>query len=164
MGSEWIGIGVMILIAVMLFFILLALQSILQTIQKIQLKEKYKRRSQRIMNQKNTDKKLKSYVDDVFFVMTKGFLILDNQERIFMKDIVYLSQHETYTTVNTLNETKRTPVLFPVLLENLPPNFVQCNDNQIVNMDWVKAVTEDRIILDQENLILQTDYKKFFKL
>ena len=142
----------------------MALQKIVYSVSQLHFKEKLRIRRQEIMAEKDTNKKLSSYVDDILFVVSKGYLILDNQERILLKDILYLGRNPKFTTVSSQDKVKKSPIGFSTLVEKLPPNFIQCNADQIVNIDWVKKITEDRIILPHENLILSIDYKKFFNL
>lgn len=160
--KETILISSLVVISLLLVLILMELQKIVLTTKQFHVKAKLRQRQQKIISEIETTKKLSAYVDEILFVVTKGYLILDNQERILLKNILYLSRNQNSTTVSTQDEIKQSPIPFSTLVEKLSPNFIQCNDDQIVNINWVIEVTENTIILAQENLVLATDYKKLF--
>jgi len=115
-------------------------------------------------NKSKDEKRMVDYVEDVLFVVTKEFIMLSDGTRVFLKSVVYFTNTQNNIEVKLQNNsTKTTKVSFEELQRVLPPNFVQCNEKQIVNKQFVDLVEKENIYLStNDKLTMALTYRSFF--
>lgn len=94
------------------------------------------------MKQEPKKDELKKHLDDLFKVATKDFLLLEDDERVFLKDILYFTDKTEFVEVQMEKSSSITKYSFDYLAKRLPPIFVNYGDNYIVNQNWIGATDE----------------------
>ncbi|GAB5400238.1 MAG: hypothetical protein Aureis2KO_18230 [Aureisphaera sp.] len=80
-------------------------------------------------------------------VVSKKSIELNNKQRVYLEDLRYMKADRNYVEFYTEDKRYVDRHVLSAVLEELPPNFVQVHRSYVINKNFIKTSSSNRIIL-----------------
>lgn len=158
-----------IIYGILIFLVfLLALYSFIRWKKSDFNKKKIQVEKQNIEKQKTiAEQKHFSVLEELSVVkklVSEDHIILKNNAKIYLKDLVYIKSDDHYLEVYTQTKKEFLRGSISEILAQLPPNFAQTHRSFVVNKNFIETVNANEIILKGKIIVpLTRKYKENFK-
>ena len=106
----------------------------------------------------NLNSKVEEITSDYIYIKADRKFV-----KVFFKDIKYIKGLKDYVIIYTNDERIITPVNIKTIYQKLPDHiFVRTSKSYLTNINYIKAVNADTILIDHEELPLGKTYKEDF--
>lgn len=79
--------------------------------------------------------------------VTKQHIELNNKQRIYLEDLKYLKADRNYVEFHTTEKRYVDRNSLGMVMEQLPPNFLQVHRSFVINKNFIKSSTGSRVVL-----------------
>lgn len=103
-------------------------------------------------------------LDELKELVIKNHIILSDKTKVYIANLVYIKSEDHYLKI--ILEGKKSHLVrgsLSKILEDLPPNFIQCHRSYVVNSNFVKQVTGKTLfLLNGDTVPISRSYQKRF--
>ena len=97
-------------------------------------------------------------------MVVEDYILLKNNTKIYLKELVYIKSDDHYLEVYTANKKEFLRGSIAEILQQLPPNFAQTHRSFVVNKNFIETVNANDIVLNGKIIVPMTrKYKEFLK-
>lgn len=124
----------------------------------------YKKNKNKAQHLEQENIKTTKEIEELKNIIIKNYIILKDKTKIYIEDLLYIKSEDHYLSIVT-NNAKNHLVRGKLakIIDELPPNFVQCHRSYIVNKNFIKQVNTKIIILvNKDQIPLSRGHKDKF--
>ncbi|NER13563.1 hypothetical protein GWK08_08955 [Leptobacterium flavescens] len=94
----------------------------------------------------------------------KNHIVLKDKTKLYLSDLVYIKADGHYLNIFISNNKKHfVRYKLSKIMEDLPPNFIQCHKSYIVNLNYIKRINSKTVFLNNNRTVpLSRSFKNDF--